>query len=71
MIPRLNFVVLMVSSALFLLYYLKSVRPASLENRIGPAAYQKCARYRLVSSEQTETFESMASALIPASTIGL
>jgi protein-S-isoprenylcysteine O-methyltransferase Ste14 len=50
MIPWLNFIVLIISSELFFIYYLKSVRPASLEKRIGPAAYQKCARYRLVSS---------------------
>jgi len=50
MIPWLNFVVLIISSGLFFAYYLKSVRPAALEKRIGPSAYQTCARYRLVSS---------------------
>ena len=50
MIPWLNFIVLTISSGLFFVYYLKSVRPAALEKRIGPTAYQKCARYRLVSS---------------------
>jgi len=50
MIPWLNVVVLIVSSGLFFVYYLMSVRPASLEKRIGPSAFHKCARYRLVSS---------------------
>jgi protein-S-isoprenylcysteine O-methyltransferase Ste14 len=50
MIAWLNFVVLIISSGLFFVYYLKSVRPAALEKRIGPSAYRKCAQYRLVSS---------------------
>jgi len=50
MITWLNFVALVFSSVLFFLYYVKSVRPASLEKRIGPVAYEKCARYRTVSA---------------------
>jgi protein-S-isoprenylcysteine O-methyltransferase Ste14 len=49
-IPWINFVVLIVSSFLFTVYYVKSVRPAALEQAIGPTAYQRCATYRLISS---------------------
>lgn len=50
MIPWLYFGVLIASSFLFTLYYVKSVGPAALEKRIGPSAYRKCATYRLISS---------------------
>jgi len=49
-IPWINFVVLVISSVLFAVFYVKSVGPAALEGRIGPSAYQRCATYRLVSS---------------------
>ncbi|MGB8493995.1 MAG: isoprenylcysteine carboxylmethyltransferase family protein [Candidatus Acidiferrum sp.] len=50
MTPWLNFSVLIVSSFLFILFYVKSVSPASLAKQIGPPAYQKCTTYRVVSS---------------------
>ena len=50
MTPWLNFSVLIASSFLFTLFYVKSVSPAALEKRIGPSAYQKCATYRVISS---------------------
>lgn len=46
----LNFVVLIVSSFLFTFYYVRSVSPASLEKQIGPSAFQKCTRYRVIAS---------------------
>ncbi|MCG8350260.1 MAG: isoprenylcysteine carboxylmethyltransferase family protein [Chloroflexales bacterium] len=50
MIPWLNFSVLVASSFLFTLFYVKSVSPAALEKRIGPSAYQRCAIYRVIAS---------------------
>jgi len=49
-IPWLNFGILIASSFLFTLFYVKSVSPATLERRIGPSAYQRCATYRVISS---------------------
>jgi protein-S-isoprenylcysteine O-methyltransferase Ste14 len=50
MIPRINFIVLILSSILFTVYYVKSVRPAFLAERFGETAYKKCGQYRLISS---------------------
>lgn len=50
MIPWLNFGVLIASSFLFTLFYVKSVGPAALERRIGDSAYQRCATFRIISS---------------------
>jgi methanethiol S-methyltransferase len=50
MIPWINFAVLIVSSFLFIFFYVKSVSPAALEKRIGASAYRKCATYRMVAS---------------------
>lgn len=50
MIPWINFTILIVSSCLFSVFYVKSVGPAALEKSIGPSAYQRCANYRLISS---------------------
>lgn len=50
MVAGLNFGILVISSLLFLIFYVKSVGPASLEKRIGPSAYQRCANYRVISS---------------------
>jgi len=50
MTPWINFVVLITSSVLFTLFYVKSVSPAALERQIGRSAYQKCATYRMVAS---------------------
>jgi protein-S-isoprenylcysteine O-methyltransferase Ste14 len=50
MLAWVNFVLLVISSLLFTVYYVKSVGPAALEKRIGPSAYEKCAAYRRISS---------------------
>lgn len=47
-IAWLNLGLLVGAMALTLLFYVLSVRPAALEQRIGPGAYRRCARYRLV-----------------------
>ena len=39
---------LVVSSFLFLYFYVKSVSPAQLEKKIGEIAYPKCKTYRLI-----------------------
>lgn len=57
MISWTNIAVLVLSTLLTLVFYVKSVGPAALEKKIGPAAYDKCARYRLIAS----AFMSVAS----------
>jgi protein-S-isoprenylcysteine O-methyltransferase Ste14 len=49
MITWINLAVMVVSTLLFLYFYVKSVGPAALEKRIGAAAYPLCTRYRFVS----------------------
>jgi len=49
-LPWINFAVLITSSFLFTLFYVKSVSPAALESKIGASAYQKCSTYRLIAS---------------------
>ena len=48
MIAWINFAVLVAATVLTPVFYIKSVGPAALEQKIGPAAYEKCGRYRLV-----------------------
>ena len=50
MIPWINFGILITSSILFTLFYVKSVGPAVLERQIGRPAFEKCATYRMVAS---------------------
>ena len=50
MIAWINFGVLLVSALLTLYFYVKSAGPAALERRIGPVAYKRCTRYRIVAS---------------------
>jgi protein-S-isoprenylcysteine O-methyltransferase Ste14 len=50
MISWINIGILITSSVLFTLFYVKSVSPAALEMQIGGAAFQKCATYRVVAS---------------------
>jgi len=45
-----NFACLIISSLLFLFYYMRSVSPATLEKILGPGAYERCARDRIVAS---------------------
>ncbi len=44
----LNFAVLIVSSIVFSVLYVLSVRPAHLERKIGERAYKRCGQYRLI-----------------------
>ncbi len=48
MIAWINFAVLVFASLFFLYFYVLSVSPAARERLIGPAAYQACARDRLI-----------------------
>lgn len=48
MIAWLNFAALLLSALLFWYFYVKSVGPAALEQKIGPAAYQRCGIYRTI-----------------------
>jgi protein-S-isoprenylcysteine O-methyltransferase Ste14 len=50
MIAWLNFSILVASSFVFTIFYVKSAGPAALEKRIGASAYQKCSMYRVISS---------------------
>jgi protein-S-isoprenylcysteine O-methyltransferase Ste14 len=50
MIAWINIAVLVVSTLLTLIFYVRSAGPAALEKSIGLIAYQKCTRYRLVAS---------------------
>ena len=50
MIAWINFAVLVVSTLLTRVFYVKSAGPADLEAKIGPSAYQRCTRYRLIAS---------------------
>jgi len=52
-IDWINFIVLVMSTVLMAYFYIKSVRPAALEKKIGESAYPKCKRYRIIAS----TFE--------------
>jgi protein-S-isoprenylcysteine O-methyltransferase Ste14 len=42
--------VLVASALTTLHFYVKSVAPASLEEKIGPVAYERCTRYRMIAS---------------------
>jgi protein-S-isoprenylcysteine O-methyltransferase Ste14 len=48
MIAWINFTVLIISTLLTLYFYVKSVGPAALEQKIGPGAYKKCTQYRSI-----------------------
>jgi protein-S-isoprenylcysteine O-methyltransferase Ste14 len=47
-IEWINILVLVVSTILFLYFYVKSVSPAQLEKKIGEIAYPKCKTYRFI-----------------------
>ncbi len=55
LIEWINFLVLVVSTILFLYFYVQSASPAQLEQKIGEKAYPKCKTYRLLAS----AFESV------------
>lgn len=50
MIAWLNVAILVLSSLLFLLFYIRSVMPAGREKIIGPRAYRQCYYDRLIAS---------------------
>lgn len=50
MIAWINFIILLLATILTVFYYLKSAGPAALEQKIGPVAYARCTRYRMLSS---------------------
>ena len=49
MIAWINFTILLLATALTVIYYVKSAGPAALEQKIGVEAYTKCTRYRALS----------------------
>jgi methanethiol S-methyltransferase len=57
-----NFCTLLISTGLSFYFYVKSVQPAALEEKIGPSAYRRCGRYRVVSG--TFMFVVMANYII-------
>ncbi len=48
MIAWKNFIVMILSSLLCCLLYIKSVQPAALEKKIGEKAYKRCMIYRFI-----------------------
>ncbi len=50
LIPWINVGVLVLSTILMFYFYMQSARPAQLERKIGPTAYQKSGRYRIIAS---------------------
>lgn len=44
-----NVIILIISTILTLYFYLKSARPAALEEKIGVKAYKRCSLYRWIS----------------------
>ncbi|UCH62266.1 MAG: hypothetical protein JSU77_10725 [Fidelibacterota bacterium] len=49
MIPWINLASLVVATKLFLYFYLLSVSPARMEQRVGDKAWRRCTIYRFVS----------------------
>ena len=47
MLPWLNFIVLIISTLLFLYLYVRSVSPARLEQKIGERAWRRCMWLRI------------------------
>lgn len=50
MIAWINFAVMLFASLLFLYFYVRSVSPATLEKVLGPRAYARCGRDRIIAS---------------------
>ncbi|MFX0035525.1 MAG: methyltransferase family protein [Candidatus Hermodarchaeota archaeon] len=50
MIEWINLFILIISTVLMTLFYIKSVRPAQLEKKMGEIAYRKCGIYRIIAS---------------------
>ncbi len=50
LIEWINFIVMICSSFLLTIFYIKSVQPAALEKKIGEIAFKRCYHYRLIAS---------------------
>ena len=50
MLNWINLIVLFISTALMAFFYIRSVGPAKLEQKIGEIAYEKCGKYRIIAS---------------------
>lgn len=50
MIAWINFAVMLFASLLFLYFYMRSASPATLEKVLGPGAYARCGRDRIIAS---------------------
>jgi len=50
MINWINFIILIISTALMAFFYIKSLDPAKLEQKIGESAYKRCGKYRIIAS---------------------
>ncbi|UCD02176.1 MAG: isoprenylcysteine carboxylmethyltransferase family protein [Promethearchaeota archaeon] len=50
MLSWINLIVLLISTALMAFFYIRSVGPAKLEQKIGEIAYKKCGNYRIIAS---------------------
>ncbi len=50
MIEWINFSILIISTILMAFFYIKSVGPAKLEQKIGEKAYARCGNYRIIAS---------------------
>lgn len=50
MLNWINLIILIISTALMAFFYVKSVGPAALEQKIGLKAYTRCAYYRITAS---------------------
>lgn len=48
MLPWLNFLILILSTLLFLYFYVRSVSPARLEQKIGEQAWRRCMWLRII-----------------------
>jgi protein-S-isoprenylcysteine O-methyltransferase Ste14 len=50
MLSEINLIVLILSTALLAFFYIKSVFPATLSQKVGLKAYTRCAYYRITAS---------------------
>ena len=50
MIEWINLLILIISTVLMALFYIKSVGPAKSEREIGENAYKRCGNYRIIAS---------------------
>ena len=50
MIEWINFIILLIATAFMSFFYIKSVGPAKLEQKIGEKAYHRCGNYRIIAS---------------------